>query len=36
MQQLRAVLLLLLVAGITNLSGVWTGAFRGGDQEIPH
>ena len=35
MRQLNATLLLVFVAGMVNLSGVWTGAFRGGDQEIP-
>ncbi len=35
MKQLATALLLWLVAGIANLSGVWTGAFRGSDQDIP-
>jgi hypothetical protein len=35
MKQLAALLLLAFIAAPSNLSGVWTGAFRGGDSEIP-
>ena len=35
MKQLATLLLLAFVAASSNLSGVWTGAFRGGDSDIP-
>lgn len=35
MKLLAGLLLLASATVIPNLSGVWTGAFRGGDQDIP-
>jgi hypothetical protein len=35
MKTLATLLLLATVASTANLSGVWTGAFRGGDSDIP-
>jgi hypothetical protein len=35
MKKLAALLLLAFIAAPSNLSGVWTGAFRGGDSDIP-
>ena len=35
MKLLNSLLVLAFLAATVNLSGVWTGAFRGGDSDIP-